>query len=849
MVVVTPMDAPAAYGLDARTGELRWARPRAMEVRTMYGVRDVTLVLGGEGLEFVDIRSGKLLALTGPELRGTGRGVVAEDGVTVPAADGLRRVSWDGAWENRPPGPGSGRWGGDRLRGGNLLVVDGAVVLAAHDAIEVYFDRRDQEKGILAELEKDPDNPAVLYRGALRMLQAGGIGEAEKLLGRVVERAGARSEDEPVVRAARKRLYAVRLEAGHAALEAGVFEEAAGFFERARSAAPDPASRAEASLLLGRARVAGGDVRRGIEEFQRLMAEGREESTGETRVFDLARQEIDLALKAKGREAYAPFEEEARTALRKAEGEKTAEAYLGVHRSWPNSRAAEEALLGAAAAHAGPGRTDDEIGVLRQFLREYGASSRVPEACARLVMAFERKGHKDSAMALLRRMAADFPEADVADEGGTRVTARDFAEKRLRSEAYGQPAAALRPVLSPPLRKVFDHVDRDGRPGVALEAVGTPPAAISEFLLMNTGTTVKAFDMRSGAEVWSHRTPSGVQFAAFLEDSLLLAGERNVTRVNPRDGRVEWHYVSAMPMRGFLLTGGTLCFLGTDPRQVTLPVISALDTGRGALAWSQPFQGTRKVSSDGAMLRAAGEGVAFITLEPYQIHLYDRETGKKLMAKASFPHDLAAELEYASESLAVVSSRGRFVEAYALPAGALKWRSGMSNISVRDLKVASGKVVIVGALDLPGTGPPEMTLLVLDLENGKILRMKNKIDLGDVRFMQVDGETAYFLSRERDKTIAARAVHLGDLSVRWMTALEARDATAFPLVLAKDHLAVMTFGGGGMGKFFYDGSLLDRSGRVVQNIRSGPVFERPPHAAVANDRVVFSVDNRVEVYR
>ncbi len=857
VVAVTPMDAPAAYGLDARTGELRWAHPRESGIRTMVGLRDVTLVLGGEGLEFLDVRTGKLAAMTGPELRGTGRGVVAEDGVYVPAIDGLRRVNWDGTWEAQP----GGGWGGGRLTGGNLIVVDGAMVLAAPHAIDVYSDRPGQGKGILAELEKDPDNPAVLYRGALRLMQSGDNREAERLLARVVEgpRAGlARPEDEQVVWAARKRLYAVRLAAGRAAMEARDLDGAAGFFERARAAAPDLASRVEASLQLGRILAARGDTRRGIEEFHRLLSEDGDGFVGGARVFDLARQEIDLALKAGGRGAYAPLEEEARRLLEAARRGGTAEGFLGVHRSYPNSLAAEEALFEAAAAHAKLDRADDEVGVLRQFLREYASSSRVPEAYARLARALERKGHKESAAALLRRMIKDFPEAEVADEGGARVTARAFAERRLRSEAYGGAAAAVpRPALSPPLKKVFEHADRDGRQGVALDAAGTPPAAVSDLLFLNYGAAVRAFDLRRGTEAWPPlKAPSVIEFAAFQEDALILAGERCAYRVDPRDGRVEWQYASPAPMRGFLLTGGFLCFLAADPRGGIAAAVSALETQRGTLAWAQPFQGTRRIGSDGSILRAAGEAVAFVTIEPYQVHLYERETGKRL-AKASFTEDLRAELEHASDSVALVSSRGRFLEAYALPAGTLKWRSGMAGVSVREVKVTSGRVVVLGALDLPGRGGPlgaarggpEMTLWVNDLENGKILKMRNRIDLGDARFMRVDGETAYVLSKEPDRAIAARAVDLGDLSIRWKTVLEAREATLFPPVLAKDHVAVMSYEMGESGKFSFSGALLDRAGRLVQNIRSGPVYERPPHAAVASDRVVVSADNRVEVYR
>ncbi len=849
VVVVTPLDAPSAYALDARTGELRWARPRAEEIRTIYGLRGATLVLGGEGLEFLDIRSGKLLALTGPELRGTGRGAVAEDGIYVPALDGLRRVGWDGAWEDRP----GGGWGAGRLGGGNLVVVDGALVLATPGAVETYFDRGGQQEAILAELAENPDDPGVLYRVALRLLQAGGAPEAEKLLSRIVEGGGTglrRPETERIVRAAGKRLYAVRLEAGRAAMEREDFGSATESLDRARAVAPDPASRLEASLLLGRALAAGGNLRRAIEEFQRLLAEAGGVISQGMPVFDLARREIAAILgSAEGREAYAPFEAEAQRLLDSARRDGTAEACLEVFRSFPNSAAAEEALFEAASAHARLGRPEEEIAALRRFLREFAASSRTPEAYARLVRALERKGHTASAAALLRRMARDFPDVKVEEEGGGRVTARAFAERRLRSEAYARPGAATPPpAFSPPLRKVFDHTEGGHRMGVPLRPSGATPAAVREYLFMNYGIEVKAFDLRGGAEAWGQRFPWGVRFAAFLEESLLLAGDRGICRVNPRDGRVEWKHDSPVPLQGFLLTGGYLCFVSSDPRGGAMTV-SALDAGRGVPAWTQPFPGTLRSASDGSILRAAGEAVAFLTIEPYQIHLFERETGKRLLEKASFTQDLTPELEYASEGLALVSSRGRFLEAYDLSGGKLKWRLGMSSFALRDVKVSPEGIVLLGSMNVPGAARDEMFMAVVDLENGKIRKLRDRVEAGDARYMQVEGETAYLVSREPDRTIAARAVRLGDLTVLWKTGLGARDGTLFPLVLARDHVAVMTFESGADGRFAYGGALLDRSGRVVQNIRSDAVYDRPPYAAAANDRLVFCVDNRVEVYR
>ncbi len=854
MVVVTPMDAPSAYGLDARTGEPRWARPRSPETRTIYGALDGTLVIGGEGLELVDIRTGKLLALTGPELRGTGRGVVAADGIYVPAADGLRRVKWDGSWERRSPREAAEQaWGVPaRLGGGNLIVVDGAVVLAAHDGIEVYFDRRDQERAIRAELGRDPDNPALLYRGAIRLLESGAAGEAEDLLSRLVERGGedarARPGGERILRAARKRLWSARLAAGRAALEARDYREAAGHFKRAGAAAPDAASRAEAVFLLARAIAAGGDARGAVAELQRLLAEPADEAAGGVPPCERVRGEIDAVLKAAGREAYAPFEAEARRFLETARREGTADACLRVARLYPNSLAAEEALLEAAGAHARLGRTEEEIEVLRRFLREYPSSDRSPEAHARLVRALELKGRWDSAASLLRRLARTSPDALVTGEDGGRLTAREFAERRLGGEAYRRPhGAAPLPALSVPLRKVFEHADPEGRQGVLLDVAGTPPAAASELLLVNYGTEVKAFDLRRGSEAWPPvKVPSAVLYAAYTEDSLLLAGQRSVLRVDPRGGQVLWRYVSPTAMRGFVMTGGFLCFIRPDAGGLS-STVSALELGRGTTAWTQPFGGAYRVASDGSILRSAGEAVVFITLEPYRIRIYDRETGKELASNASFTPDLTAEIEYASDALVLISSRDQFIEAYAMPAGALRWRSSLRGVMIRTMEVHAGRVVYSG---FEGASREFMLMRTLDLEGGKILRSREGIDLGDVRFMRLDGEMAYFVSKERpESAVAVRAVRLGDLTTAWRIPMGWRDATLFPPALARDHVVVMGFESGPEGRFSFNAAVLDRSGRVSQNMRSGPIYDRPPYAALSNGRLVLSVDNRVEVFR
>lgn len=749
-------------------------------------------------------------------------------------------MDWNGSREDPPPEEGI------RPMRGNLIVVDGALVLGTAEGVEVYGTKVVEKPPVGGE--KDSSDPSVLYQAALRLIQSGRRREAGEVLERVLREV--RPADSPLARAAGKRLTSMRMEEGRKALGAGKFEEAAALFGKALESAADVASRVEASLQQGRAQVAGGCIQEALERFHRLLAEAGEETVGGTKVSWLIRQEIDQILRNWGRGVYAFLEEEAVRLLREARRRGTAEALLEVPRLFPNSRAAEEALLEAASIQERLGRTDEAIQGLGRFLREYPDSPRLPGACARLVRVMEGGGRREAAVAILRRMERDFPAAEVEEEGGRKVTVRDFVRRRLAGgEGRGPGPAAVRPILSPPLKKVFEWRDPEGRAGAALGASGPVPPDVSEFLLLNQGTTIRAFDVGRRAPVWMLRTPSVVEFATFAEDSLILAGERCAYRLDPRDGRVEWHHASAVPMKGFLLTGGFLCFTGPDLGGGGGMTVSALDAGRGTLAWTESFPGTRRVSADGSILQSAGEGVAFLTIEPCQIHVVERETGRRLVGRIPFTSDLTAQLEHASESMALVASRGRFLEAYALPSGGLTWRSGMSGVSVRDLKVASGRVVVMGAMDLPRRPFPEMVLWTVSLENGKILKMANRIDLGDARFMSVDGDTAYFVSREPDRSLAVRAVRLEDLVVLWKVRLECRDAVPFPPVLARDHVGVLFFQGAEGGKFAAGGCLLDRAGNLVQNVLVGAPYERPPHGAMDGGRLVFCGDGRVEVYR
>lgn len=843
-VAVSPTDSHFLYALDTESGQLRWDRPRGQDVRMMYGVKDTTLVLGGERLELCDLLTGRSVSPPmADELRGSGRGVIAADGIYVPGQDKLRKVSWDGTWDESA----ARRWPGGLGDGGNLVIVDGAVVLASQDAIQVFFDRKDQDRLISEALQNSPDDPSVLYRAGLRYLQAGNPSRAAELLARTVSLTAKpqRPEEANLQRAARKRLFAVSMEAGRIDLEAGQPAQAATHFLAARSYSADVTGYVEASVQLARVRLVQREDVEAVGEYQRLLLEHGDETVEGTRVFELARNAINAALQVLGREPYAAHEAAAQAMLTEARRSGTADAMQKVFRLYPNSRAAEEALFEATTAQARLERPDDEIASLRLFLREYSDSSHAAEAHARLVKALEGKGYLSSAGALLRRMLRLFPQAEVHD-GGRKTTVKDFAERRLKSAAYGRaPGEFSMSRLTPPLVKRFEAFDKkysDG--GAPLRVLGSPPAGFSELVLVQfagpSSAVLKALDEK-GNDIWSVELKSQIRFAGFLEESLLLADEWSVVRLDPLTGKRDWVYESNSRMTGFALSGPLLLYLVEEPESR----IVALEAVRGQMAWSQLFPG--RASS---RVYAAGESVVFTTIGPNLIQAFEVETGKRLLENASYPEGSTAEVIFVGDDVLLLHSERRFLEAYDLPSGKLRWRQVRTRTSTRGMEAGPERVITLGTQRSGATMEEKLFLETINMRSGKIVAQKEPSELGNALFMLVDRDQAVVVSREPDRSITVRGVDLSDFSIRWTTNLGGKDETLLPPILTRDHVVLGAFLENTQTvKYAYTAWLLDKRGQVVQNIKSEQ-FEHPPaFLGVAHDRLFICVESKAEVHR
>lgn len=835
VAVCTPTDSRYLYAFEASSGRRLWRVEREPEMRVLYGAKDDLLVVGGEELFFFEIRTGRCLKTVRPRSPGAGRGALSADAVYMPTRDGLATIRLDTKAESD-----FRRWSSVR-GGGNIVVVDGAVVRSGSDVVEAFYDRRSSDKAVEEVLKRSADDPLLLYRCAIRLAQADRGAEAVALLEKAFARVegSARADEERLARACRLRLFHLRYELGREALRSRAGTEARDHLVRAVRLAPDTASRVEATLLLAEALEMTQAPEGAIRELYALLEAG-DEVVGGVRVSGLVRTRVDELLRKWGRGCFAALEREASEELDRARRAGTPESFLTVLRRFPNSASAETALLEASDAYARLGRPDDEIASLREFLREYPQSKQIAPVHARLVVAFEKRGQFGSAAPLLRRMLRNFPDARVTD-GGREVSAREFAETRLASERYRREAGSSEgPVLKPPLRLSFEYSSRTYPEAAPLRVAGTWPASLLDLALLSYGVALEGITSKGRA--WAIALESPLRFAAFLEEALLVATENRIRRVNPSTGAEEWAYVSPTPMRGFAMVGGQVCFLTADARGGS-GAAGAVDAVRGVLSWTRPFDGYSN-----SAIHEAGELAVFLTTSPSKLWAIEVETGRDVLAGPLNSGGLGVQVLQVSDRQIVLAATERYLESYELPGGKLQWRVDLRTMGVRVLEPIPGAVFLVG-MRAGSNGEVSYAALV-DLKSGKVVRLAEGVGLGDARYAVIDDERAMVFSLEGTRReIVVREVRLKDLSLGWTAALGEAGMTLLPPMRSGGAVVVPASDRGENGRFAYSVTVLDRNGKTVQNIRSEFKYERPPRFLVAGGALVVTAEAGAQVYR
>jgi outer membrane protein assembly factor BamB len=160
-VFAAPSDSDRIFALDAASGRVQWSTepPNAVDVVHLLGVGQGHLLAGGSRLYWIDARTGRLAAhfpeRVEEDTSGHGRGLLAGTWVYWPTVDRIHIFRQSGPQRPRQPidlAPLG-------LRGGNLVVSDNVLLIAADSRLTALPARRDQVAQGDTEPEPTPLQP------------------------------------------------------------------------------------------------------------------------------------------------------------------------------------------------------------------------------------------------------------------------------------------------------------------------------------------------------------------------------------------------------------------------------------------------------------------------------------------------------------------------------------------------------------------------------------------------------------------------------------------------------------------------------------------------------------------
>jgi outer membrane protein assembly factor BamB len=138
LIVVAPADTPDIFALDAETGKTIWTNNQLADVVQLLGAVGHKLVVSGNRLSTLDVRTGKI-AWTWPEsgtagIRGMGRGLVAGNEIFWPTRTEIYALDTETGARTRSPISLSSV----SDCGANLAVAGGRLIVAGYDKILAF---------------------------------------------------------------------------------------------------------------------------------------------------------------------------------------------------------------------------------------------------------------------------------------------------------------------------------------------------------------------------------------------------------------------------------------------------------------------------------------------------------------------------------------------------------------------------------------------------------------------------------------------------------------------------------------------------------------------------------------
>ena len=543
-LVCLPTDAAALLVLDRGDGAVvhQWPRNGLHEMTTLLGVLDDKLYGVGARISCLDLTSGQETwsrSLADGQLRG--RGFLTRSAAYVPTTAGLQAYPLDGSAPQR--------WQWDpRKEGGNVLVAPGMVIAAGGGHVTAYAEMEVAFRRLRERIAADPGAPDPVLDLAETAFRAGRIEMAIEQIDEAIRLAGAGGVMSPEVR---RRIFGDCLSFAEALRmdEPPRLDQAAALLTRAAGCAPDVAGHVRYRLALAEVRAEQRRFADAVEQYHQIVRDGSlrrhpiarpgdDESDRPTPAGQLARERIARILREQGREPYEPLERRARELLTSAAQAGRVEVLERIWESYPNSRAAAEALVKAGDLLAAAGNPLDAARRYRQAWVLYPDTIDAPAVMKQLADSYLAAGKAGPAAQWLGRAVREFPGYRF-EHSGRRIGFADYRQAVIDPEML---ADVRLPAIAPPLRR--GYVRTFEQSVSVLEPIDPEqPGQRTDLLVVHHGNGVELLDPQTGQPRWPQPVAFRVRPDLLGDDgeNLILATRHRITALRIADGTTVWH--------------------------------------------------------------------------------------------------------------------------------------------------------------------------------------------------------------------------------------------------------------------------------------------------------------------
>ena len=307
-----------------------------------------------------------------------------------------------------------------------------------------------------------------------------------------------------------------------------------------------------------------------------------------------------------------------------------------------------------------------------------------------------KKGKKTSTPVLGQRISVLTGENDVTVDPATAVLPMSLPEAAVNSDWTQSGGSASKSMghlaLGGALANAFT-VQAGRGSSLTARLAASPVVANGHVFVTDTIGTVRAFDGRTGAQLWASQTPTDKGGEASLygggiayDQSRIYAtnGLGYVVALDERNGGLVWKVRPGGPLRGSPTVGSGAVYVMSQDNQ-----IYSLKEEDGATNWSQPAS-LEIAGVFGSASPAVGQGTVVAGFSSGELNAYRYENGRQVWQDAlqrtsirtsvSSLNDIDADPVIDNGQVIAVGGGGRMV-ALDLITGQRQWELNLAGIS------------------------------------------------------------------------------------------------------------------------------------------------------------------------